>query len=218
MQTTPPLAADLGLLTAALYDPTDDPTTDVAQTVLVFATNARLTVQSFVGLTLTITIAGHAGGAEPAILRFTLLEDHVDRSGIKTSLRLPGSSEGVGPDELSIQVVLYAATPGAFVDMAADLAFLTSGEFDTADLDQHLGLAHEPDITGVIRAETVIGEAVGVLIAGGSTREQAHAELDTLANAATTDRVTEASRILTTRTRDGPEPREPVQPTCDTTP
>lgn len=120
MQITALLAADLGLLTAALYDPTTQLTTDVAQTVLTFGTNVRAAVRSFAGLTVTISIVARAGGAEPVVLRFTLLDDHVDSSDVKTSLRLPGPTDGTDPGQLSVQVVLYAVTPGAFVDMAAD--------------------------------------------------------------------------------------------------
>lgn len=97
--------------------------------------------------------------ADQVVLRLTLLDDHAD------------------PGRPGIQVVLYAATPGAFVDMAADLAFLTGIALDGADLDQHQSLAGEPDITGVIQDQSVIDEAIGVLIAGGRTGDQACAEL-----------------------------------------
>lgn len=193
MQITALLAADLRLLSAALYDPSA-PTTDVAQTILAFGTNVRAAVRSFAGL--TVDIVAQAGRVERVLLRFTLLEEHVDSSDIKTSLRLPGPTDGPDPDQLSVQVVLYAVTPGAFVDMAADLAFLTGRELGATDLDQHLGLARAPDITGVVHADTAVHEAVGVLIDRGRTREEAFAELDAIAEAARTDRVTEATGIL----------------------
>lgn len=71
---------------------------------------------------------------------------------------------------------------------------------NTADLDQHLGLAGEPNITGVLLAETVISKAIGVLMAGSRTREWAYTGLDALANSAHTDRITEATTILTVLT------------------
>lgn len=202
MKFTATLAADLALLTAALYDPAADPITDVADTVLGLVAAARLAVRSLVGL--TITFARHSGGApDQVLLRFTLLDDHVDPRDIETSLRLPGPTDGAGSDRPTIEAVLYAATPGAFVDLAADLSFLTGREFDAADIDQHRGLAGEGDISGVLQAETAIHEAVGVLIARGRTREQAYAELDTLAVAAHTHRGAEALRILAALPRDG---------------
>lgn len=205
MEITATQAADLTPLTAALHDPAADPATDIADTVLVLAADARLAVRSFLGLTVTVTIAGHAGGAaDPVVLRLTLLDEDLDPSDIATSLRLPGPTDGAGPGPPGIAVVLYAATPGAFVDMAADLSFLTGREFAAADLDQHRGLAAEADITGVLQVETAVHEAIGVLIARGRTREQAYAELDGLADAAHTHRAAEASRILTALTRVGP--------------
>lgn len=185
MEIAATLAADLALLTAALYDPAADLTTDVTDTVLVLAADARLAVRSFVGLTVTITIAGHAGGAADRVaLRLTLLDEYVDPRDIETSLRLPRPTDGARPDQPSIAVVLYAAMPGAFVDMAADLCFLTGHGFAAADLDQHRGLARKADTTGLLQARTEIHEAIGLLIARGRTREQAYAELDTLADAA----------------------------------
>lgn len=70
---------------------------------------------------------------------------------------------------------------------------------DGADLDQHVSLARAPDITGVVHADTAVHEAVGVLIDRGRTREEAFADLDTTAEAAHTDRVTEATVILAAR-------------------
>lgn len=204
MDVTAILAADLALLTAALDDPSGDGRTDVANTVQVLAADARLAVRSFVGLTVTVTIAGPTrDAADRVALRFTLLDDHVDPRDIETSLRLPQLIDGA--DRPGIQTVLYATTPGAFVDMAADIAFLTGREFTTVDLDQHRGLAGESDITGLLQDRTAVDEAIGVLIGRGRTREQASAELDTLADTAHTDRATEGARILTALTRNGPD-------------
>lgn len=204
MELTAALATDLELLTAALYDPAMDARADIAGTVLGFATNTRLAVASFVGLTITIT-ARTGAVADQVVLRLTLLDDHADPDDVATSLVLPGPSEGADPDVPGIQVVLYASTPGAFVDLAADLAFLTGSEFDPAGLDQHQGLAGEPDITGAIQDESVISEAIGVLIDRGHTRDQAYTELGNLADAAHTDRITEATALLTTLTPGSPE-------------
>lgn len=202
MEITAALATDLALLTAALFDVSVDPRTDIAQTMLGFATNARLAVASFLGLTITITKRTRAL-ADQVVLRLTLLDDHNDPGDIKTSLVLPGPTDTTA-DQPGIQVVLYAATPGAFVDLAADMAFLTGNALDGADLDQHHGLAGEPDITGGIHAESAISEAIGVLIDRGRTPDQASTELDTLAGAAHTDRITEATALLTALTPHSP--------------
>lgn len=202
MEITAALAADLALLTAAAHDPGADPASDLADTVLVLAADARLAVRSFAGLTVTIARLPDES-TEQVLLRFMLLDDHREPSDITTSLRLPSPTDSTAPDQSKIEMVLYATTPGAFVDLAAHLSFLTSRPFADADLDQHRGLAGESDTSGLLHARTEIGEAIGVLVAQGRTREQASAELDALAEAASTGRAAEASRILSTLTCDG---------------
>ncbi|MEO8851828.1 MAG: hypothetical protein ABI360_08880 [Allobranchiibius sp.] len=189
-----PLAAELDLLTAALYDPTSDFQADVAETALVLAVDARLAVTSFLGLSIIVTEAVNVA-TDRVLLRLTLLDD-ASAGEIGSSLRLPGTTDGGAADQPTIQLVLYAATPGAFVDIAAEIFFLTRHDSNDADLDQHLSLAREPDITGVMHAGTVIGEAVGVLLARGHTHEEAYGELDALVATADTDRLTEATGIL----------------------
>ncbi|XAS75724.1 hypothetical protein V3G39_13830 [Dermatophilaceae bacterium Sec6.4] len=203
MEITAALGADLALLTAALVDLSVDPRTDVAGTILGFATTTRLAVASFLGLSITITDRTRALAHE-VVLRLTLLDDHAAPGDIATSLLLPAPTDRT-EGQPDIQVVLYAGSPGAFVDLAADLAFLAGSELDSADLDHHQSLAREPDITGVLQDQAVISQAIGVLLAGGCTREQANAELETLAQEAHTDRITEAARILTVLTPGGPD-------------
>lgn len=210
MEITASLAADLALLTAAQYDPAAASSTDVAQTIVVFATDVRLAVPSFIGLTITVAERGEHGEHAPdrLVLRVRLLDEHMDADDIGTTLRLSVPTVSQQADRASIQIILYATRPGAFVDMAADVSFLTGSAFDSADLDQHRGMAYERDIMGVIQAESVVGEATGVLIARGHTREQAHAELDVMAELANTDRVTEATALLATLANGGSEPTD----------
>lgn len=196
MEMTAALSADLALLSAALDDPAADFVPDVAGTVRRLAADARLAVPSFVGLTVTVTVTVPApgdGAADRVALRFTVLDDHVEPGDIRTSLRLPRPTGGAGTDRPGIAVILYAAPPGAFVDMAADVSFMTGRTFDAGDLDQHQRMAAEADITGALSTESTINEAIGVLIDRGHTPEQAYAELDALADAAHTDRITEAA-------------------------
>lgn len=193
---------DLALLTDALHDPATSLAPDIMDTIVALVAGARTAVPSLLGLTVTITTA--EPGQEPAdrvLLRCTLLDQHTDRHHIKASLRLPHDSDGGSPGRASSTVALYAATPGAFVDLAADLSFLTGDELAAGELDQQVGVALKPDITGVLQAERTIGEALGVLLARGRTRAQASAERDTLAGAAHTDRHTAAADILTALTR-----------------
>lgn len=202
MEISAAVAADLALLEDPLYDPgTDDPRTDLEPGIMdpIFrvADDARVAVASFMGLTVTLT------GREPVdrvVLRFTLFEDHADARDVGTSLRLPPPADNPAHPQPGVVVVLYAGTPGAFVDMAADHSYVTGRGSAAADLDQHRGLAMELDITGVLGADRLINEAIGVLLARGRTHSQAVAEIDTLADTAHTNRATAATTILATLT------------------
>ncbi len=202
MEISAAVAAELSLLEDTVFDPGTDPEPGVMDTVLRLAADARGAVPSFQGLTVTLT--GHAP-VDGVVLRFTLLEDHVDARDVGTSLRLLPPADASAHPRPGVAIVLYAGTPGAFVDMAADHSYATGRGSAVADLDQHRGLARAADITGVLGAETTIGEAIGVLIARGRTREQAVAEIDTLADAAHVNRSTQAATILATLTRDAPD-------------
>lgn len=202
MQITAALAADLALLSDALGDPVTEVVGDITDTVLKLAADARLAARSYLGLTVIIGNAQSDGEVEPVpeiVLRFTLLDADADPVDVKTSLRLPPlrlPTDSRQPRWPAFAVILYASKPGAFLDLAADLSFLTGRQLSDTDLDQHRDVACLPDITGPIRDHSVIHEATGVLIARGRTRDHAHADLDALAVGAGTDRYTEALRIL----------------------
>lgn len=173
-------------------------------TILRVVADARVAVAPFMGLTVTLT--GHAP-VDRVVLRFTLLEDHADGRDVGTSFRLPPPADNPAHPQPDVAVVLYASTLGAFVDMAAGHSYATGRGSAADDLDQHRGLALDVDITGVLSADRMINEAIGVLMARGRTRAQAVAEFDTLADTAHTDRATAADTILATLTRNGPDPR-----------
>lgn len=185
------VVADLSLLSDAVRDPAS--TSTVVATVLGLVTSARAAVDCLLGMTVVL-----GADAERVTLRFTLLDPGADPAGVASSLRLPRPTDGASGGGPVVTVVLYAATPGAFVDLAADLAFLGGSWLDAAELDRHRDLAREPDVTGWVLEDATVNEAVGVLLDRGRTREQARAELDTLADAAGTSRTVEATRILGT--------------------
>jgi hypothetical protein len=168
----PALVVDLGLLTDAL----DLPGTDVAVTLAALTTDAAAAVGSYLGLTVRMSAAG--GDIEVA----TLL-DQADASRVRSSLRIPlgepDSAEGRLGDR--IDLVLYAATAGAFVDLAADLAWLTGRPLDDARLDQDVTGPFDVDPSRSLRARSSIDQAIGVLIGGGLTAEQASSTLDAVA-------------------------------------
>lgn len=108
---TPGLAAELDLLTQAL----DLPGTDVAETVMRLAADARTAVASYRGLSVAIT-------AHRSHFDLTVLDELTGPDDIHTSLLIPlATAAGVGKTgPASVALILYAATPGAFIDLAAD--------------------------------------------------------------------------------------------------
>lgn len=188
------VAAELTLLSEALYDPTAEPAPDLLDTVVKLQVRARSAVSSLLGMTVTLSVEGD-GAADRVVLRLTVLGDAAP-GDIASSLRLPRRHEARRPGRPVVTVVLYAATPGAFVDMAADLTFLSGPGFDATELDQHRRLALEPDVVGVVQDESTVRQAIGVLLDRGRTREQASDEIDALADVAGTSRVVAAAGLL----------------------
>lgn len=78
-------------------------------------------VPSFVGLSVLIPVA------EEAPLEVTTFENDPDDEHIGASLRfrVRADSSGVADGSSLIELILYAAQPGAFVDLAADRIWLT---------------------------------------------------------------------------------------------
>ena len=114
MKITAAMAADLGILTAAL----DQPGTGVAQSLRQLAADATAAIPTYLGLSVTVD------GSDPPF-RFTTLSDGVVPGDVRTSLGL--ALPGLGDARLLpvVVLVLYAGSPGTFVDLAADLAWLT---------------------------------------------------------------------------------------------
>jgi len=179
------LAADLALLTDAL----DAPGADITDAVRRLAIDAGLAVRSYLGLTVFTT------GIDPNFT-FSLMADGAQDHDVRASLMMPLSQMrrvDVGTD---VTVVLFAAKDGAFVDLAADLAWILGCNLSDIAVDEHL-VAGRLDTVESMTARSVINQALGVLLGRGMTPEQADDELDARAAAAGTDRHTAAARILT---------------------
>ena len=196
MKIGPALAADLGILTAAL----DEPGANVLHSLHQLGVDARAAVPTYLGLSVTVE------GSDPPFT-FTTVEDGA-AGDVRTSLRLtlPGVSDGRASP--SVALTLYAGTPGTFVDLTADLAWLTGRAPSDFALDQHLSVPAGSDAGTYLRAASVINQAIGVLIGRGYTPGQAHRELDTQADSAGTDRHTTAQFILDTLTAEDPADAE----------
>ena len=190
------LAADLGILTAAL----DEPGADVLHSLHQLGVDAQAAVPTYLGLSVTVD------GSDPPFTFTTVEDDTAD--DVRTSLRLTLPGVGDGRASPSVALTLYAGTPGTFVDLTADLAWLTGRPPSDFALDQHLSVPAGSDAGTYLRAASVINQAIGVLIGRGYTPGQAHRELDTQADGAGTDRHTTAQFILDTLTAEDPADAE----------
>jgi hypothetical protein len=197
MKISAALAADLGILTAAL----DGPDADVLHSLHQLGVDSQAAVPTYLGLSVTFD------GSDPPFT-FTTLEDGT-ADNVRTSLRLtPLARVDDGRAAPSVALILYAETPGTFVDLTADLAWLTGRPPSDFALDQHLSVPAGSDAGTSLRAASVINQAIGVLIGRGYTPRQAHSKLDTQADGAGTDRYTTAQFILDTLTAADPADAE----------
>jgi hypothetical protein len=87
----------------------------------------RAVIPSYRGLQVTILFSD-----QPVTLT-ELIPQQTD-GAVRTSLRVPLSLLGPGHDEGS-RIIFYASTPGAFVDLAADLGYVLKAAVRTDHLD-----------------------------------------------------------------------------------
>ncbi|MGB3476464.1 MAG: ANTAR domain-containing protein [Mycobacterium sp.] len=186
MDISAALAADLAALTEIL----DEPDLDLTDTLRQLADNTKLAVGSYLGLTVIFTVLGRQTS-------FTVLEEGTESGDIVTSLCLPmppdGSDDSAAPYAV---LILYAGHPGAFVDLAADLAWLTGHALSEFVLDQHRAPPLAGAAPGGLAATSLIDQAIGVLIARGYAPEHAHRELDSRAQRLGVSRSGSANDIL----------------------
>jgi hypothetical protein len=100
----------------------------------------------------------------------------------------------------TIVLILYATTPGAFVDLSADLAWLRrTGATRATDiaLDQDLTPPVFRRIDIALGVLSSIDQATGVLIERGSTPDQARSQLAVLSAASGRTLYAEADHLLT---------------------
>jgi len=178
------LAADLALLTDAL----DTPGADISEAVRRFAIDAGQAVQSYVGLTVFTT------GIEPQFT-FSLMADGARHHDVRASLTMPLNQMRRADVGTDVTVVLFATKEGAFVDLAADLAWILGSKLSDIAVDEHL-VADGRGTVESVTAQSVINQTLCVLLGRGMTPERAYAELDVQAAAAGTDRHAVAARIL----------------------
>ena len=191
------VAAALGALTLAL----DEAGGDLTESLAALAQAGLLAVPSYSGLTVYATIDGRELG-------FTTFDNHDIAPLIGTSLRFamnPVPYLFAEADAFpAIVLILYASTPGAFVDLAADMAWLLAGEAHEIVVDQDLipRTFRRPDIA--IAEMSSIDQAIGVLIGRGNTPDQARTELSELCRVTGRSLLAEAQALLASLNADAP--------------
>ena len=180
MDLSASLAADLDLLSAAIQDADGN----LETRLLSFVEGLRNAVGSYLGLTLTIGLDGHE-------ITFTLTE-HAAQAG--TSLRIPLAA--VAGDQAGSALVLYAATPGALVDLAADMTWALKLDPSALTLDEDLAVPVASDAVIGLREHGIINRAIGALIDRGHSAESARSELRRHAERDHGDIPAAAQRIL----------------------
>ncbi len=185
MTITAAMVAALEILTEAL----DDPGTDIAHSLQQLAIAAAAAIPTYHGLSVVVS------HSDPP-LTVTTLADGVEAGDIRTSLQVLLPTVGADQDATTVAVILYAAAPGTFVDLAADLAWLTGRPMSEITLDGHLTVPAKANIRAQLRAASDVNQAIGVLIDRGYTPRQARRHLDIQAATNRTDRHAAAQLIL----------------------
>jgi hypothetical protein len=177
------VAADLALLTDIL----DSSSSDIVATLSGLVAATAQSVPSLVGLAL------HVGGPQASVEITTI--DESAHARIRTSLRFP-LLDGSGHDAPIGALLVFASQPGALVDLAADLTWLTGRPLGDARLDEDLDarLAQPPELS--LALLSTVNQAVGVLIGGGLTEREARVGLDARALVMGVERHVVAAAIL----------------------
>jgi hypothetical protein len=160
---------------------------NLAARIRALAGTVRLTVESYLGMRITLICQGHS-------LTVTAMERSPDQGEIAASARLPlAALTGAEPGSM---IVFYAAHAGAFLDLAADLSFELGVRLDRLSIeDPHLGPPVLSGITGLSDLSQV-NQALGILIGRGHTHEGARTELRRLARLAEATLVPAAQRLI----------------------
>lgn len=170
MDISAALAAQLALLTQAL----DNPGIDLEAGLHAFTADVKVAVASYTGMTMRIELDGHD-------VSFTVHDDVTVEPATSLLIPLATLTPAVTPIDAGSTLLLYAATPGAFVDLAADLSYALGIEPAALVLDDHLGRPADPGRLTGLDAHFAIDQAIGVLIDRGHTPESARDELHRLA-------------------------------------
>jgi hypothetical protein len=179
------LAAELVLLAQAL----DLPDFTLVEFLSRLVADSQAAVDSYLGV--SVSIAAHRSHFD-----LTVLDEDSIPDDIRASVLVPLSA-AVNDSTIatSVALTLYAGAPGAFIDLAADLSWITGRPLTDFQLDAHR-TPPSSFPTAEIAATSSINQALGVLIGRGRTPEQAERDLSARAVTAGIDLLGTASLIL----------------------
>jgi len=161
--------------------------TEVNDTISTLTRDLKLAVGSYLGLQLTVYSQGH-----PVTL--TVFEPSAEVEDITTTVTVPlGSAAGT---EAPSVMTVYAATPGALVDLAADLGYALKLPDGVVALDRALRpTTTASGLTGLSELGA-INRAIGVLMDQGHHPDHAYHELHRQAVAAKISVPDRAAQLL----------------------
>jgi hypothetical protein len=197
VEATSALATELASLTEAL----DEPGTDLEILLQRLSYHCALAVNSYLGFSIILVIDD-----EP--ITFTLFDESVDHLDIATSATLP--LDVLGNFGTGSAIAFYAANPGAFIDLSADLSFALGLPPGVIQLDNDMTSPTRPAArgTGDLALRNL---AIGVLLDRGHLPEQANAELRRQARQQNVSVATAAQRVIASAVN-GPAPRSSGHP------
>lgn len=189
------LSADLAELTAPFYpvDLNKDRLhqfehNELAHLVASIRDDAALAVSSLLGVSVTLTLDGHD-------VTLNSMAENVESRQVASSLQLTLAAIS---SRLGGRVVLYAAAPGAFVELSDELRHSLALGDGECRLDENLTPNMTSGLTGA-RELSSINQAIGFLIHQGRTPENARADLRAAAAAEQCELHLIAQRILDNR-------------------
>ncbi|MCW2529003.1 MAG: hypothetical protein JWM76_3863 [Pseudonocardiales bacterium] len=164
MEMSHAVAANLAALTGAL----DEPGPDLAPLIGRLGESCALAVRSYLGFSITLVV-------DEVPVSFSVLEAFLDPAEILTSVMFPLTA--LGERAVGSEVILYAGTAGAFVDLAADFSYALGSSADAVQLDRHLIPPARRDGSDGLAKLARRNQAIGILLDRGYDEPDAITEL-----------------------------------------
>lgn len=168
VEPSPSVLADLRALSEAL----DEPGGDLESLLRELGASCALAVTSCLGFSITVVVDSVAVGV-------VVLEAPPSGRRIVTSVTIPLA--GLADVAAGSEITFYATTPGALVDLAADLGHALGLGPNGAQFDKRLTPGASSASGTRLDHAKARNQAIGILLDQGRDLDEARAELDRLA-------------------------------------